>query len=95
MSANSPSVERPITDEPPSLAVVLAVSAALDADPDQLDPLYDAVDPDALDRIFQQGTVGHVNFEWAGCEVVITGDSTVLVTRPDAVWHDERTPDSE
>lgn len=62
--------------KPPSEAITAAVAAIEDADPADLDTLYDILDPSALDALFEQkfdGTVrsgGSVSFEYAGYEVV-------------------------
>lgn len=36
---------------PPSLALIAALSTAMEADPIDIDPLYESVDPDALDGL--------------------------------------------
>lgn len=64
-------------DESVSVAVVRAVSALEDREPDQLQPFSDVLDPDALDKIFeghQDGTPrigGHVSFVYSSCQVTI------------------------
>lgn len=50
-----------------------------------LDSLYDTVDPDALDSLFQSGEdessmVGTVEFWYCGCEVTVRSDGFVIVT---------------
>lgn len=71
-----------------STAVVMAVADTTDTPPDELPPLYDVIDPDALDTIFQSGRVGrsgagiHVTFTMAGCTVSVR-DGNVTVT-PDS-----------
>lgn len=81
--------------ESPSEAVVAAVSAASGAEPladcddatEVLDPLYSAVDPDALDCIFgatgpgEARTGCRVTFDYHGHEVTVHGDR-VTVERP-------------
>lgn len=65
----------------PSEAIVAAILAIEDADPIDLDPLYDVVDPSALDELFQpkcDGSIrsgGSVSFEYAGYEVVYDADA--------------------
>lgn len=52
-------------------------------EPTDLPPLYHAIDPDALDRLFAPGGPrmrGEVSFEMAGCEVVVDGDGQVTAT---------------
>jgi len=38
---------------PPSIAVVRTIAVALGCEPTALEPLYESVDPDALDRLLQ------------------------------------------
>ncbi|MFC5972906.1 HalOD1 output domain-containing protein [Halomarina salina] len=68
-----------------SVTVVSAVSEALDADVTAVDPLYESVDPDALDSLFASATAGNrsttrICFAHDGCSVTIYGDGEVLVT---------------
>lgn len=68
-----------------SEGVVQAVAAAKGVDPMQLQPLYDVVDLDALDALFQRtadgapATTGSVRFEYAGKTVVVHSDGSVHV----------------
>jgi len=63
-----------------SVTVVEAVADAEGVDPiDLLTPLADAVDPDALDVIFQNGT-GRVSFDYSGYEVTVDAEGTVSVS---------------
>lgn len=75
-------------DERPSVAVVQAVSAVIDRSPLEMDPLSHAINPDALDGVFEpgQGSPGTVtvSFEYGGCTVTVTADE-VRVYRSDAV----------
>lgn len=70
--------------------VVHAVARARDVDPLELDPLYDTVDPDALDKLFGTSTAsdstvhGRIVFGVAGCEVTVYSDGSVDVdARPE------------
>lgn len=45
-----------------------------------LDPLYETVDPDALDALFRQGATGSITFVYHGHEVVVRGDGDVRVS---------------
>ncbi|WP_135828232.1 HalOD1 output domain-containing protein [Halorussus halobius] len=83
----------------PSTAVVLAVTEVTDADPlDDGPVLYDVLDPDALDRLFDDrhdGTerpVGRVSFELRGCRVEVRSDSEVIVFEPTEASGDSRSP---
>ena len=75
----------PISDvRSPSQQVVEAVAAATDSDPTEIGPLYHAIDPDALDHLFEatrsgEREDGYVQFSLAGCEVVVHGDGAVEV----------------
>lgn len=75
-------------DEPISRQVVDAVAAAKGVDPLELPPLYDTVDPDALDSLFGGSDAGaaitDLRFEIAGCEVLVRGSDDVVVVRSDA-----------
>lgn len=68
-------IVRPIEVETdPSTMVTAVVTAINDQRIDELPPLYDAVDPDALATILEsapEATVG-VQFTYAGCRVRIT-----------------------
>lgn len=72
------------SDEAVSTAVVAAVADAKDVDPLDLEPLYETVDPDALDALFSGacGSPTEVSFTFAGFEVVVRGADDVAVTAP-------------
>ncbi len=59
--------------------VVKTVADEMDVAPTKLDPLYDVIDPDCLNRIFREATptAGHdsiqVQFTYHSCEVIVTG----------------------
>lgn len=69
----------------PSTGVVEAVATTRGDDPTTLDPLYDAVDPDALDAFFRSngddsGTgATMVSFLYAGHDVTVYSDGPVVV----------------
>lgn len=65
----------------PVHAIVTAVADATDTDPQDLPPLYDVVDPDALNSLFARPatTVRRVRLEYAGHEVVVRGSGEVHV----------------
>lgn len=57
-------------------AVISLIAEANDVDPVELTPLYDAIDPDALDALFQQAHAdsirsGSVRFTYCGYDVVV------------------------
>lgn len=61
------------------MCVVDAVAAEMGVDPVALEPLFDVVDPDALDRLFASGVDGSVRFEYHECDVVVYSDGRVTV----------------
>lgn len=63
----------------PSVRVVEAVADRTDADPTTMAPLYDAIDPDALDALVDSLGEGYLGFEFAGCRVTVHADATVHV----------------
>lgn len=46
---------------------------------EELDPLYDSVDPDALDAFVRNMNAGLVTFEYHGSEVTVTADGRVFI----------------
>jgi hypothetical protein len=78
-----PSLEQSTSHERPVLQIVRAVAAERDIEPiDVNPPLGRVVDTDALSQILDDATTTglEVNFEYAGCHVVVTPDD-VSVTR--------------
>ena len=75
------------TDTPASTAVVETVAVACDCEPTELDPLYEVVDPDALDAVVRSSGDGPVvggttvTFEVADRSVTID-DGGAVVVRP-------------
>lgn len=72
------------TETTPSRAVIDALATVLECDPTDVGPLYDALDPDALDELLSRdadtGIV--VAFTVEGFRVRVGGDGE-LVVRPD------------
>lgn len=71
----------------PSQLVVETVADAEDADPLALPPLYNTIDPDALDALFQpqfrtagEPPVGEVRFSYHGYTVRVTAAGRVDLT---------------
>lgn len=89
--AQSTTVERAGCEETASEAVVSAVTELTGADPKTIEPLYSAVDPDALDALFAADRDGEdrsscrVAFTYCGCDVVVSGDGAVRVSRQQEV----------
>ena len=70
-------------DASPSICVVETVADALGTEPNDLRPLYEAVDPGALDALFEpphQFTGGRVTFAFEGCTVTVDADGQVAVS---------------
>jgi len=71
-----------------STTVVEAVARERGVPVTEIDtPLNDVVDPDALDALFgstmtgkERMTTGHVEFTFAGCDVVVEADGSVRAT---------------
>lgn len=64
-----------------SEAVVKAVADAENVEPIELQPLYDVIDPDALDSLFRPHAArGRITFQYHGYTVEVDGNSTVSLT---------------
>ena len=78
-----------VTARPPSLAVVERVATCEGVDPVELAPLYEAIDPDALDELLE--TRGRTNpaleieFTYHGYDVTVTGDGVVHLASAEVV----------
>jgi len=69
--------------EKPSVELVERVASTVGTAPKELEAvLYETVDPQALNRLFdgRDGTDGFVQFVFADCEVTVTASGEVLVT---------------
>lgn len=70
---------------PPSATVIRAVANHAGQDPVDLPPLYEVVEPEALDKLFESlpnGVArdgGEVAFAYAGYRVTVSFDRTVNV----------------
>lgn len=84
-------VRRPTQDEWISEGVVYAVAEHTGTDPQELTPLHDVVDPDALNQLFESNgsdgerTQGRVTFDYCECTVTVSADGSVLVS-----WADQQ-----
>lgn len=74
-------VTEPMTEatEAPSTAVVKTVAAAEEwEDPATLtEPLYETIDPDALDALVESIGTGWITFTYLGYEVTVDADGSV------------------
>lgn len=66
------------------LGVVEKVAACSNIDPLDLPPLYDELDPDALETLIASMTEGEVSFRYAGHPVTVTGEKEITVFAPSA-----------
>jgi hypothetical protein len=66
-------------DQSLSMTVIDAVSAVSNAEPAELPPLYESIDPDALDSLFTAQTEGRVFFEFAGLPVTVHATGEVRI----------------
>ena len=84
-----------VTDKPLSSAVVDAIAEAEGVDVMEIDPLYEHIDPEALDKLFQptpggdDERVGRVTFRASGYRVEVTSTGRVHLTELDAAEVDE------
>lgn len=63
----------------PVVRVVTAVADELGLDPVAMDPLYETIDTDALDRLLESDATLEVVFEHDGHAIEIESDGTVAV----------------
>lgn len=72
---------------PASMAVVAALSEAMDVDPIELEPLHASVDTDALDALVRvRGTMNgdvHVTFTHEGRVITVYSYGVIAVTPPE------------
>lgn len=80
------------SDQSPSEAVVRALAAIDDTEPESIEPVYHHVEPDALDKLFERSTVDDVGlvvtFRVMEYHVVVRGNGTITV-------RDGASPDEE
>jgi len=88
LTAQSDAGQTTIQAPRPSAAVVTAVADAEGVDETDLPPLFHAIDPDALDALFDSstepphatGTTGSITFHYHGYDVTVTANGRVEVT---------------
>ncbi|WP_435100445.1 HalOD1 output domain-containing protein [Halorubrum sp. N11] len=71
------------SDTRPSICVIGTVADALETDPNNIGPLYEVIDPDALDMLFESPHKfkhGCVRFQFEGCTVTVDADGWVAVS---------------
>ena len=75
-------------DEEPVFAITMAVSDLLDSDPCELEPLYESVDAELLDRFltvpFRTTVLGTIQFEYLDhwIELRTNGTGEIFESRP-------------
>lgn len=72
----------------PSSTVIAGVAEVTDTDPEHLSPLYEVIDPEGLDSLFdpnshrsRESVNGRVAFRFEGCDVTVHADGRTVVTR--------------
>ncbi|MFC5973260.1 HalOD1 output domain-containing protein [Halomarina salina] len=73
-----------MTDLRPSVALVEAVATEAGCHPVDLPPLYDTLDPDALDRLFPLRGDGEIVLHYHGYEVTLRDVDDITVDELDA-----------
>lgn len=63
----------------PSTAVTIALAEVIGTAPESLDPLFETLDPDALDALVDSDGLETLRFVHAGHEITIDGDGCVGV----------------
>lgn len=67
-------------DVPLSSKIIQVLASIEDVPPNDLEPLYDSVDPDALDSIFaNRGGKGHVKFYHSNHCITATSNREIIV----------------
>lgn len=64
---------------PPSEGIIEALAEETDTDPLALPPLYETIDPEALDRLFADRDDGTVTFSYCGYAVTVQHNGEVIV----------------
>jgi translation initiation factor 2B subunit (eIF-2B alpha/beta/delta family) len=86
MTGNGSVTEKTHFNDSPSVAVIETVAKLEDSDElDITTPLYDYINPDALDRLLTENPAASVSFEYDSYQVVVEGTGTVYVTEKDGV----------
>lgn len=65
--------------------VLQSVAESTGTDVLDFSPLYDVIDPDALEKVTQKMERGEVSFHYADLETTVSADGTVGVTEPSRV----------
>ncbi|WP_049926553.1 HalOD1 output domain-containing protein [Halopiger goleimassiliensis] len=72
--------------EPVSLALLVAVSSIRGVEPEELEPLSERIDPDALNALIDHwradrphSVEGSISFSFADCTVTISADGEIVI----------------
>lgn len=68
-------------DKPLSLAVIDCISEADGGNPDARPPLYEVLDPEALNNLFRDRNNGGVTFTYLDYEITVTPDAVTTTRR--------------
>lgn len=71
--------------------VIRTVAETTDTDPLELPPLYETIDPDALDALVENMTTGTISFTYAGRDLTVNSDGIVTIEEPPT---DKPTPEA-
>lgn len=63
----------------PSEAIVLEIAERTHMNPIDLPPLYERIDPEALDRLVQGQSSFRVTFEYTGYDVTVSEDGCITI----------------
>lgn len=86
-STEQPSIQRNWHDaDTAAISVINAIAALTGIPPTSMEPLYESVDPEALERVLESGADGScgsstlsVSFTHEGCGVTIRADGQLTV----------------
>ena len=76
----SPLITIAAGEDPTGRVVVDAVAAVSNTAVEDLTPIFEVVDPDALDALFTQSSTGRVTFAYEGYGVCVFADGMVAIT---------------
>ena len=75
-------------EERPSDVIVHAIAALRGVEPTELEPLYDRIDPEALDELLGLPVIGNdgiitVEFTAEGFQITVRSDGTIMLCDPE------------
>jgi hypothetical protein len=73
----------------PSEAIILGISNQKDIEATEMPPLYETIDPEALNMLFQKKPSGSVVFEYVNFEVVVYGCGKITLLPKTADFNSE------